>query len=136
MGLGKSLRKAWKKTFGKLEDVTKDALPIIAPIVGTMIAPGVGTLAGAAIGQGIGQYRAGQQQEKALKAQIASAEKIAQMQNNAVVSAAPVPTQNAQTAAISEENEATRKARAFRFSNSVRNSTLGGGFGNKKKTVG
>lgn len=135
MGLGKSLKKAWKKTFGKLEDVTKDALPIIAPIVGTMIAPGVGTLAGAAIGQGIGQYRAGQQQEKALKAQIASSEKIAQMQQATVVSAAPIPTQTAQTAAINEQNEATRKARAFRLSNSIRGS-LGGGFGNKRKTLG
>lgn len=148
-GIGKAIKKGWKKTFGKLEDAVKPYAPIVAGTVLGAVTGGLGfaaaglsSAAGAGIGAGAGalsgtnQYMGMRSQEKAVKAQIASAEKIAKMQNNAVVSAAPIPTQTAQTAAISEENEATRKARAFRFSNSVRNSTLGGGFGNKKKTVG
>lgn len=143
-GIGKAFKKGWKKTLGWVEDETKDLLPAIVAtagtIIGSAIAPGMGTAIGASIGsslgQGIGQYRAGQQQEKAVKAQIASAEKIAAMQNNTVVSAAPIPTQTVQQAVISEQNEATRKARAFRLSSSVRNSTLGGGMGGRKKVLG
>ena len=151
MGLGKSLRKAWKKTFGKLEDVTKPYMPIIAGTVLGAVTGGLGGVAvglsekalgyaigaGGVLGAGAGttQYLGMRSQEKALKAQIASSEKIAQMQQATVVSAAPIPTQTAQTAAINEQNEATRKARAFRLSNSIRGS-LGGGFGNKRKTLG
>lgn len=136
MGLGKSFRKAWKKTVGKLEDT-------VSPVKNTIIGAGVGFLAGGPVGAGIGaisgmgldsQIR---QQEKQTKAQIASAEKIAEMQNSvAAVSAAPAPSTVTEKASISEQSEATRKARAFRLSNSVRSSTLGGGFGNKKKTLG
>lgn len=158
MGLGKSLRKAWKKTFGKVEDEVKPYAPIIAGaalgaltgglgfaaagIGGTvfsgMTAAGssalTGALAGGGVGalSGFGQYQSMRDQEKMTKAQIASSEKIAQMQQQVVVSADPAPVQKAQTAQLSEANEATRKARAFRFSNSVRRATLGGGLGGAK----
>lgn len=155
MGLGKKLRKAWKKTFGWADDdVTKTA------VVGALTAAAAGGLGGAALGAlglageatagaaaatgaiygGIGGALTGatmgyqtQQQKKALNAQIASSEKIAQMQQNTVISAAPIPTQATETAAISEQNNATKKARAFRLANSVRGGTLGGGSSNNKK---
>ena len=146
MGFGKSFKKAWKKSLGWADDdwVKQAAVMAVAgavtggigagAIAGGLSAgagAGIGSLAGATVG-GLQGYQS-QQQEKALKAQIASSEKIAQMQQATVVSAAPVPTQAVQKAAISEQNEATRKARAFRLANSVRG-TLGGG--NGKKTLG
>lgn len=145
MGLGKSLRKAWKKTFGKVEDVAKPYAPIIAGVALGALTGGLGfaavgssALTGALVGGGVGalngfgQYQSLRDQEKMTKAQIASSEKIAQMQQQVVVSADPAPVQKAQTAQLSEANDATRKARAFRFSNSVRRATLGGGLGGSK----
>jgi hypothetical protein len=131
MGLGKKLRKAWKKSFGKIEDT-------ISPIKGTVIglpltiATGNPLFALAGSGYDMAKHQE-RQQEKALNAQIASSEKIAQMQQNTVISAAPIPTQTQETAAISEQNNATKKARAFRLANSVRGGTLGGGSSNNKK---
>lgn len=138
-GIGKTFKKAWKGTVGKLEDA-------VDPVKNTIVNAGIGFVAsgfnpiGAVIGATTGymQDRNEQQQEKAVKAQIASAEKIAAMQNNTVVSAAPIPTQTVQQAALREQNDATRKARAFRLANSVRSGTLGGGGSNsgKKKVLG
>lgn len=147
MGLGKSFRKAWKKTLGWADDDWAKQAAIMA--VAGAVTGGLGAAAmGASVGwgaaaggvlggmQGGSQGYAAQQQEKSIKAQIASAEKIAAMQNNTVVSAAPIPTQTLQKAAISEQNDATRKARAFRLANSVRSGTLGGGNSGKRKTLG
>lgn len=149
MGLGKSLRKGWKKAFGWADDDTVKTAAIVAAagaLTGGLGAGltegGLGAWAGAGIGAAGGATTGGlmgyqtQQQEKALDAQIASSEKIAQMQKNTVISAAPVPTQAVQTAAINEQNNATKKARAFRLANSVRGGTLGGGNSNKKVTLG
>ena len=133
MGFGKSFKKAWKGTLGRLED-------IVDPVKSTLIGAGVGFLTGGPVGAGIGALGGASmdmqeyQQEKALKTQIASAEKIAAMQNNVVVSADPVPVQSAAKAELTEQNNATRRARAFRLSSSVRNATLGGGTG--RKTLG
>lgn len=161
-GIGKAFKKGWKSTFGKVEDAVKPYAPIIAGaalgaltggmgfaaagigsgVFGSLGAAGssfaTGAIAGGSVGalSGGAQYVSARQQEKSIKAQIASAEKIAAMQNNTVVSAAPIPTQTVQQAVISEQNEATRKARAFRLSSSVRNSTLGGGMGGRKKVLG
>ncbi len=163
MGLGKKLRKAWKKTFGWADDDAVKTAAIVAAAgavtggLGGAALGGLGlagtTASGAAIGAGaaakagaiygaIGGSALGglqgyqtQEQKKALKAQIASSEKIAQMQQNTVISAAPIPTQTQETAAISEQNNATKKARAFRLANSVRGGTLGGGSSNNKKTT-
>lgn len=159
MGLGKKLRKGWKKAFGWADDdLTKTiagglvvgaltgglgglGMGLIEGVTGTALAEAAG--AGALIGGGAGAlggagmgYQA-QQQEKALKAQIASSEKLAQMQQATVISAAP-PTQTSDNAAITEANNATKKARAFRLANSVRGNTLGGGgsSSNKKRTLG
>jgi hypothetical protein len=136
MGFGKTFRKAWKNTWGKVEDA-------IDPVKNTLVSAGIGFAVGGPIGAGIGAI-AGmgmdtmtRTQEKQAKAQIASSEKIARMQNSAAaISAAPTPSTATEKASVSAQNEATRKARAFRLSNSVRSSTLGGGFGNKKKTLG
>ena len=149
MGLGKSFRKAWKKTLGWADDdwakqaaITAVAGALTGGIGAGAVAGGLSWGAGAALGalggaiEGGTQGYAAQQQEKAIKAQIESAEKIAAMQNNTVVSAAPIPTQTLQKAAISEQNDATRKARAFRLANSVRSGTLGGGNSGKRKTLG
>lgn len=149
MGLGKSLRKAWKKTFGWTENEAVKTAAIVGAagaltggLGAGLAAGGMSALGGAAIGAAAGGTVGGltgyqtMQQEKALDAQIASSEKIAQMQNNTVISAAPVPTQAVETAAISEQNNATKKARAFRLANSVRGGTLGRGNSNKKVTLG
>ena len=159
MGFGKSFRKGWKKAFGWADDDTTKTAAI-----GAIAAAATGGLGGAALGAlglagaevtagaaattgaiygGIGGSLAGatmgyqnQMQEKALDAQIASSEKIAQMQQNTVISAAPVPTQTVESAAVSEQNAATKKARAFRLANSIRGNTLGGNTNNKKLTLG
>lgn len=162
MGLGKSFRKAWKKTLGWADDdwakqaaITAVAAAATGGLAGAALGAlgaaegvslGTAALAGAKTGAvwgGAGGALMGgmqgyqnHQQEKSIKAQIASAEKIAAMQNNTVVSAAPIPTQTLQKAAISEQNDATRKARAFRLANSVRSGTLGGGNSGKRKTLG
>lgn len=148
MGLGKSLRKAWKKTFGWADNEAVKTATIVGvggALTGGLAAGltgGMSILGGAGIGAAAGGTVGGLtgyqtiQQEKALDAQIASSEKIAQMQNNTVISAAPVPTQAVQTEAINEQNNATKKARAFRLANSVRGGTLGGGNSNKKITLG
>lgn len=134
-------RKSWKKAFGWIDnETTKTAMLVGAAgaLTGGLAVGGLGWLAGAAAGEGIGGLMGHQNemQKKAVKAQIASSEKIAQMQKNTVISAAPVPTQAAETAAISEQNNATKKARAFRLANSLRGGTLGGGNSNKKITLG
>lgn len=148
-GIGKAFKKGWKKTLGWADDdwakqaaITAVAGAVTGGLGAGLVAGGLSWAAGAGLGAlggaiagGTQGYQA-QQQEKSVKAQVASAEKIAAMQNNTVVSAAPIPTQTVQQAAISEQNEATRKARAFRLSNSVRNSTLGGGMGGRKKVLG
>lgn len=159
MGFGKSFRKGWKKAFGWADDDTTKTAAIGAiaaaatgglggAALGALGLAGAGVTAGAAattgaIYGGIGGSLAGatmgyqtQMQEKALDAQIASSEKIAQMQQNTVISAAPVPTQSVESAAIREQNSATKKARAFRLSNSLRGGTLGGSSSNKKTTLG
>lgn len=162
-GIGKAIKKGWKKTFGKLEDKAKPYLPVVAgaalgaltgglgfaasgvgsSVFGSLGAAGssfaTGAIAGGAVGalHGGMQYQSIRQQEKAHAAQLASAEKIAQMQNATVISAAP-PTQTSDNSALAEENNATKKARAFRLANSVRGNTLGGGSSssNKKRTLG
>jgi hypothetical protein len=63
-----------------------------------------------------------QQQEKMLKAQIASQEKLAAMQNAPVVQSAVTPTATTQNAAIEEQNAATSKRRALSFANTTRGS--------------
>lgn len=149
MGFGKSFRKGWKKTFGWADNEAVKTAAIVGAagaltggLGAGLAAGGMSALGGAAIGAAAGGTVGGltgyqtMQQEKALEAQIASSEKIAQMQNNTVISAAPVPTQAVETAAISEQNNATKKARAFRLANSVRGGTLGGGNSNKKVTLG
>lgn len=140
-GIGKAFKKAWKGTFGKLEDA-------VEPYKTTLIGAGVGFLTGglggaasqfwqnglmgAAVGAGIGysQDSAAKAQEQQMRAQIESAEKLAKMQNNVVVSADPAPVATTQSEEIREQNEATRKAKAFRFAQSTR-----GNFGGYKKTT-
>ena len=134
-------RKSWKKAFGWIDnDTTKTAMIVGAAgaLTGGLAVGGLGWLAGAAAGEGIGGLMGYQNetQKKAVKAQIASSEKIAQMQQNTVISAAPVPTQTVESAAVSEQNAATKKARAFRLANSIRGNTLGGNTNNKKLTLG
>ena len=149
MGFGKSFRKGWKKAFGWADDDTTKTAAIVAAagaltggLGAGLAAGGMGALAGAGIGAAGGATAGGlmgyqtHMQEKALDAQIASSEKIAQMQQNTVISAAPVPTQSVESAAIREQNSATKKARAFRLSNSLRGGTLGGSSSNKKTTLG
>lgn len=158
-GIGKAIKKGWKKAFGWADDdLTKT---IAGGLVVGALTGGIGGLgyglatgatgsalagtagAGAALGAGLGGLQGGMtgysamQQEKALKAQIASSEKLAQMQQATVISAAP-PAQTSDNAAITEANNAAKKARAFRLANSVRGNTLGGGSSssNKKRTLG
>lgn len=142
MGLGKSFKKFTRKVFGDKLAPLLSPIPDINVIANAAIGTGVGFLTGgpigAVVGAGLGAVKgttdvwAQQQQEKMMNAQIASSEKIAQMQQQVVVSADPAPVQKAQTAQLSEANDATRRARAFRFSNSVRRATLGGGLGGSK----
>lgn len=121
MGFG--LGKFFKSTFGKV----KDYLPVA-------IGAGVGALTGGASGALIGGLMGyntaeGQKaQEEAMKAQIASAEKIAKMQNaNVAVAGEAPPITTAQQMEVSEMNAATQKAR--RFSMSRTNRTSGSRFG-------
>lgn len=128
-GIGKAFKKAWKGTFGKLEDAVE---PYKTTLIGAGVGFLTGGLGGAAIGAGIGysQDSAAKAQEQQMRAQIESAEKLAKMQNNVVVSADPAPAATTQSEEIREQNEATRKAKAFRFAQSTR-----GNFGGYKKTT-
>lgn len=125
--------KAFKKTFGKVGQY----LPVV---VGALAGGGVGALAatealkGAAVGAlgggflGYNTAVGNIAQEKAMKAQIESAEKIAKMQNaNAAVAGETAPMQTAQDLETSEMNAATQKAR--RFSMSKTNKSGGSRFG-------
>lgn len=116
MGFGKAFKKAWKKTFGWADDALKY------------------TPAGMLIDSVKGMNES---IENAYRAQVASSEKLAKMQQATVVSAAP-PQQTTENQELTEENNATKKARAFRLANSVRSDTLGGGSSssNKKRTLG
>lgn len=142
-------RKSWKKAFGWIDnDTTKTAALVAAAGALTgglgagLTAGGMGWLAGAGVGAAAGGSVGGlmgyqnEMQKKSVEAQIASSEKIAQMQQNTVISAAPAPTQTIESAAVSEQNAATKKARAFRLANSIRGNTLGGNTNNKKLTLG
>ena len=139
-GIGKAFKKGWKKAFGWADDdITKS---IAGGIVVGALTGGLGGLAygalasgltaagsagmGAALGAGMGGlqgWNSGyqmQQQEKIAKAQIASAEKIAAMQNQPVVEAAATPTSSMQEALFAEQNAGTAKKRAFSFARTQR----------------
>jgi hypothetical protein len=121
MGLG--LGKFFKNTFGKVKDYLPAAIGV-----------GVGALTGGTTGALIGGlmgYNAAEgqiAQKKAMDAQIASAEKIAKMQNaNVAVAGETAPITTAESAEINEMNAATQKAR--RFSMSKTNRASGSRFG-------
>lgn len=85
---------------------------------------GSGAILGGVLGgaQGVSTGLQMQQQEKMLKAQIASQEKLAAMQNAPVVQSAVTPAATTQNAAIEEQNAATSKRRALSFANTTRGS--------------
>ena len=127
------VKKGWKKAFGWADDdITKSVFTAAAISV---LTGGIGGLAvgasfggGAVLGaiaggvQGVSTGLQMQQQEKMLKAQIASQEKIAAMQNAPVVQSAVTPTATTQNAAIEEQNAATSKRKALSFANTTRGS--------------
>lgn len=129
-GIGKAFKKAWKSTFGKVEDAVK---PYVNTVVGATIGAIVGGPVGLAVGAGAGysmDFQA-KQQEKIAKAQIASAEKIAAMQNQPVVEAAATPTSSMQEALFAEQNAASAKKRAFSFARTQRMGSVA-----RKNTLG
>lgn len=127
-GIGKAFKKVWKNTWGKVEDA-------IDPIKGTVVGALAGAWAGPAgmiIGASMGAAMDAQsrQQQKIADAQIASAEKIAAMQNQAVqVPSAPIST--TQEAMMAEQNAGTAKKRAFSFARTQRMGSVA-----RKNTLG
>lgn len=87
---------------------------------------GTGALIGGGIGamQGYSSYLQGRQQEKAIAAQLAAADKIAAAQNAPVLQSAAIPTVTTQQAATAEMNEATSKRKAFSFANTRRTGSV------------
>lgn len=139
-GIGKAIKKSWKKAFSWADDdITKSIAGgiVVGALTGGLGGLGYGALAsgvtaaqgagiGAALGGGMGGlqgWNSGyqmQQQEKMIKAQIASAEKIAAMQNQPVIQAAATPTSSLEAASIAEQNAATARKKAFSFAKTQR----------------
>ncbi len=133
-GIGKAFKKAWKGTFGKVEDAVKPYTPIIAGAALGALTGGLGFAAagltsttGAILGgaagtmQGLSTYQQGRQQDAMINAQLAAADKIAAAQQAApTIQSAAIPTVTAQEAATAEMNEATSKRKAFSFANTRR----------------
>ena len=148
-GIGKAFKKAWKGTFGKIEDAVKPAMPIIAGAalgaltggigfsaagIGSGLFSGIGlgatgssalagALAGGAYGglQGYGMYQQGKMQEAMINAQLAAADKIAAAQQAApTIQGMAAPTATAQEASVAEQNNATTKRKAFSFAKTAR----------------
>ena len=131
MGLGKSFKKAWKKTLGWADDAwVKDyALPIAATVVGgyagAAIAGALGassavvsgaTIAGASAGGSTYQgARSSHLQEKAQKRELQQMQDIANRQ--AAAAAVPVATSTAAQQTVSADtadvNYATERRRAM-----------------------
>lgn len=104
-GIGKAFKKAWKGTVGKLEDGVKVVVDSFT----------------------------GESRRDLTQAQIASAERIAAMQNQPQIQASITPTAEIENAQIAEENLASSKRRAFMFANTVRGN---GGTLSARKTLG
>ena len=119
-GIGKAFKKGWKKTVGKAFNTIK---PVLGTIAGAILAPATGG-ASLAIGANLDAQRYQQEkQQEMMNAQIASAEKIAAMQNQIVqAEAAPVATND--EAIISEEGEASARRRAFSFAKTRRSGSV------------
>ena len=143
-GIGRAFKKAWKGTFGKLEDAVKPYTPIIAGAalgaltgglgfaasgltIGSLSAGASGAVLGGAAGtlQGLSTYQQGRQQEAMINAQLAAADKIAAAQQVApTIQSAAIPTVTAQEAATAEMNESTSKRKAFSFANTRRSGSV------------
>lgn len=116
-GIGKAIKKSWKKTVGKAFDAVK---PVLGTVAGALLAPATGGLSLAVGASFDAQRYQSQKQEEMIKAQIASAEKIAAMQNQPVIQAAATPTSSLEAASIAEQNAATAKKKAFSFAKTHR----------------
>ena len=144
-GIGKAFKKAWKGTFGKVEDAVKPYTPIIAGAALGALTGGLGWAAsgaggifglsagasGAILGggagtlQGMSAYQQGQMQQSMINAQLAAADKIAAAQQTApTIQSAAIPTVTTQQAATAEMNEATSKRKAFSFANTRRTGSV------------
>lgn len=123
-GIGRTFKKAWKGTFGKLEDAVK---PYVNTIAGAAIGAVVGGPVGLAIGaaSGYSMDTQAKQQEAMINAQLAAADKIAAAQQVApTIQSAAIPTVTAQEAATAEMNESTSKRKAFSFANTRRSGSV------------
>lgn len=157
--VGKTIKKGWKDTFGWADD--KETIGIAAPIVLGALTGGIGFAAagmggmlglsagatGAILGgaagaiQGAGNLQAMKSQEKAQKAELAAAQRIADAQNPANLVTATTPTAQVENAQISEENMESDASRRYSFNKTLykrRSSKLGssGDSSGAKNTLG
>lgn len=95
----------------------KFAGTITGGITGLITGGPIGAIVGAA--SGYSQDRAQMAQEKAMNAQLAAAQKIADAQNPANVITATTPTAQTENAQISEENMASDASRRYSFSKTL-----------------
>lgn len=119
-GIGKAFKKGWKETVGKAFNAIK---PVLGTITGAILAPYTGG-ASLAIGASLDAQRHQQEkQEEMMNAQIASAEKIATMQNQ-IVRAEEAPVVTNDDAMLSEEAASAAKRRAFGFAKTRRSGSV------------
>lgn len=117
----------------------KFAGAITGGLTGLITGGPIGAIVGAA--SGYSQDRAQMAQEKAMNAQLAAAQKIADAQNPANVITATTPTAQVENAEISEQNMAGEARRRYSFSKTLykRNSGKLGqtaGYAGGKTTLG
>lgn len=152
MGFGKSFKKAWKKSVGKVWNEIDDyAIPVLAGAAIGALTGGVGAVAfdssfwgGAALGGGVGALSGGQSGHAAVQAEKAAddAERAARQQE-IMANAAPTTMQapgtmmaQADTPGSNAGTQARRRYSVNKTTNSGMGlSRLGSGSNSKRKTL-